>query len=506
MLQAERVYYAAPTSRSKSRDRKRRRRSRSNDHRRRKASNPEQFAITTNYTGDRSRERDRRRKSRSRSRERPVGGRFRDDRRRRSPPMGRRRPHSPPRDITAGGRRLPGPERRDVMPFTARRSPPRNAKMDMTSDERDQRTVFIMQLARQSRPRDLEEFFSAVGHVRDVRIITDSKTRRSKGIAYVEFWEIEAVSLALGLNNQRLLGAPLIIQPTMAEKNRAAAGTVGGALGFGNVQTGPMKLYIGSLHYNITQDMLKGIFEPFGRIDAIELATDEKNESKGFGYVTFHHPDDGKRAMEQLNGFELAGRPIKVGPVTDQAPTVAGYQRHLDSDEMDRAGVDLGASGRLHLMAKLAEGTGMQLPQDAQTVLMQNQQIAENRSLPAIATQCFMLSNMFDPSQENDENWDQDIRDDVIEECTKNGGVWHIFVDKASAQGNVYVKCPSVAAAVGAVNSLHGRWFAGKVITANYVPVANYHQLFPDAMKATASLYPSYRQQTLAGGHAGAIY
>lgn len=81
------------------------------------------------------------------------------------------------------------------MPFTARRSPPRNAKMDMTSEERDQRTVFIMQLARQSRPRDLEEFFSAVGHVRDVRIITDSKTRRSKGIAYVEFWEIEAVSL-----------------------------------------------------------------------------------------------------------------------------------------------------------------------------------------------------------------------------------------------------------------------------------------------------------------------
>jgi RNA-binding protein 39 len=31
-------------------------------------------------------------------------------------------------------------------------------------------------------------------------------------------------------------------------------------------------------------------------------------------------------------------------------------------------------------------------------------------------------------------------------------------------QGNVYVKCNSIASAVASVNSLHGRWFAGKTI------------------------------------------
>ena len=56
----------------------------------------------------------------------------------------------------------------------------------------------------------------------------------------------------------------------------------------------------------------------------------------------------------------------------------------------------------------------------------------------------------------------QEIRDDVVEECNKHGGVSHIYVDKASAQGNVYVKCPNVNTAVAAVNALHGRWFAGK--------------------------------------------
>ena len=80
---------------------------------------------------------------------------------------------------------------------------------------------------------------------------------------------------------------------------------------------------------------------------------------------------------------------------------------------------------------------------------------------PSIATQSFLLSNMFDPATETMPDWEFEIRDDVIDECNKQGGILHIYVDKTSAQGNVYVKCTSVNAAVAAVNSLHGRWFAG---------------------------------------------
>lgn len=48
--------------------------------------------------------------------------------------------------------------------------------------------------------------------VRDVRIISDRNSRRSKGIAYVEFCEIQSVPLAIGLTGQRLLGVPIIVQ------------------------------------------------------------------------------------------------------------------------------------------------------------------------------------------------------------------------------------------------------------------------------------------------------
>ena len=80
--------------------------------------------------------------------------------------------------------------------------------------------------------------------------------------------------------------------------------------------------------------------------------------------------DDAKKALEQMNGFELAGRPMKVGNVTERNEQQnnmggqgGGGTSGLDVEELDRHGIDLGASGRLALMAKLAEGTGMKLPE-----------------------------------------------------------------------------------------------------------------------------------------------
>ena len=64
-----------------------------------------------------------------------------------------------------------------------------------------------------------------------------------------------------------MLGVPIVVQPSQAEKNRV-----------GNYsdpmirpEKGPMKLYVGNLHSNISDDMLRGIFEPFGRIQSIQL-------------------------------------------------------------------------------------------------------------------------------------------------------------------------------------------------------------------------------------------
>jgi RNA-binding protein 39 len=143
--------------------------------------------------------------------------------------------------------------------------------------------------------------------------------------------------------------------------------------------------------------------------------------------------------LEQLNGFELAGRPMKVGNVTERTDLIQGPSL-LDTDELDRSGIDLGATGRyvknivkhckieilkknkqnkkliiyimkislyysyrLQLMFKLAEGTGLEIPPAAANALnmapVMTQPQPPPQAAPPIATQCFMLSNMFDPQK-----------------------------------------------------------------------------------------------------------
>ncbi|XP_073431541.1 probable RNA-binding protein 23 isoform X9 [Dendrobates tinctorius] len=368
------------SSRKRSRSRsceRRRSRSRSRDRHRRRSSRDRHRSHERRY---RSRSKGRRNSSRSRD-----GGRRREE---------RSRHRSPGRLHTRSKSR--SPRQKD-------KSPLRQPEPNTTPEERDARTVFCMQLAARIHPRDLEDFFSAVGKVRDVRMISDKNSRRSKGIAYVEFVDIESVPLAIGLTGQRLLGVPIIVQASQAEKNRLAAM----ASNMQRSNSGPTRLYVGSLHFNITEDMLRGIFEPFGRIENIQLLREpDTGRSKGYGFITFVDAECARRALDQLNGFELAGRAMRVGHVTDRDNGNSDVS-FLDDDDLERRGIDLGATGRLQLMAKLAEGTGLQIPLAAQAALNLNGGLpftalnpalsALNFATQSISTQSFPLSHYFNP-------------------------------------------------------------------------------------------------------------
>ena len=49
---------------------------------------------------------------------------------------------------------------------------------------------------------------------------------------------------------------------------------------------GPRKLYVGSLHYNINEEMLRAVFEPFGQVENVLISRDtDTGISRGYGFI-----------------------------------------------------------------------------------------------------------------------------------------------------------------------------------------------------------------------------
>lgn len=74
------------------------------------------------------------------------------------------------------------------------------------------------------------------------------------------------------------------------------------------------KLYVGHLSSEITSDELQQLFSTKGFVvtSARVICDREGGRSRGFGFVEFASQDDARRAIEELNGMDIQGRPLLV--------------------------------------------------------------------------------------------------------------------------------------------------------------------------------------------------
>ena len=79
-----------------------------------------------------------------------------------------------------------------------------------------------------------------------------------------------------------------------------------------------MKLYVGNLPNNMTEDELTSEFKEFGEIQSLKIITDrDTGRSRGFGFIEMSD-DDGKIAIQKLNETEMQGRQITVNEARDR--------------------------------------------------------------------------------------------------------------------------------------------------------------------------------------------
>lgn len=247
-----------------------------------------------------------------------------------------------------------------------------------------------------------------------------------------------------------------------------------------------------------------------------------------------------------MNGFEIAGRPIRVGLGSDKFTPEStasllqrfgngvhrpGYQGSAFSgqggrgahaggannfdrtggreekaaggasalDDADVGGVNYNNYSRDSLMRKLAR---TEEPAKDPAVALRPRADAKKAAAIHVPppSRCIVVKNAYNEAEfvslqpfafdtptntrrQTEKDWVKDFEDDFRFECNeKYGKVVHLGLFRDSQDGEIYVKFSDVSGGDKAIKGLNGRYFDGRTLTAQPVVDAVYNMNFPKAL------------------------
>ncbi|KAK7170246.1 hypothetical protein R3I94_000472 [Phoxinus phoxinus] len=156
----------------------------------------------------------------------------------------------------------------------------------------------------------IRQAFAPFGPIKSIDMSWDSVTMKHKGFAFVEYEVPEAAQLALEQMNSVMLGGrnikvgrpsnigqaqPIIDQ--LAEEARAFN-----------------RIYVASIHPDLSDEDIKSVFEAFGRIKSCMLVREPTTgKHKGYGFIEYDKPQSSLDAVSSMNLFDLGGQYLRVG-------------------------------------------------------------------------------------------------------------------------------------------------------------------------------------------------
>lgn len=89
-----------------------------------------------------------------------------------------------------------------------------------------------------------------------------------------------------------------------------------------------MNIYVGNLHFNVSEDELRKAFEEYGEVASVKIISDKySGRSKGFGFVEMLNDNEAKNAIDSLNGAEIKGRAVNVNQAREKENNSGGERR-----------------------------------------------------------------------------------------------------------------------------------------------------------------------------------
>merc|ERR1719273_886654 len=152
--------------------------------------------------------------------------------------------------------------------------------------------------------------FLPFGPIRSITMSWDAMTGKHKGFAFVEFEQPEAAQLALDQMNGILVCSRNIKvgRPSQMPQAQACIDEIM------NEAKEYNRLYLASIHRDLTEEDIRSVFSAFGTIKDCDMANmGTPGQHKGYGYIEYETRQSTEEAISAMNMFDLGGMLLRVG-------------------------------------------------------------------------------------------------------------------------------------------------------------------------------------------------
>ncbi|XP_075979333.1 poly(U)-binding-splicing factor hfp isoform X2 [Anticarsia gemmatalis] len=182
--------------------------------------------------------------------------------------------------------------------------------------------VYVGSISFELKEDTIRQAFLPFGPIKSINMSWDPVTQKHKGFAFVEYEIPEAAQLSLEQMNGVMLGGrniKVVGRPSNMPQAQAVIDEIQEEAKQYN------RIYVASIHPELTEDDIKNVFEAFGPITYCKLAYGASaHKHKGYGFIEYATLAAALEAIASMNLFDLGGQYLRVGRAITPPNALAG--------------------------------------------------------------------------------------------------------------------------------------------------------------------------------------
>nr|ALD19903.1 poly-U-binding factor 60kDa [Stichopus monotuberculatus]ALD19904.1 poly-U-binding factor 60kDa [Stichopus monotuberculatus] len=170
--------------------------------------------------------------------------------------------------------------------------------------------VYVGSISFELKEDTIRQAFHPFGPIKNINMSWDPATMKHKGFAFVEYELPEAAQMALDQMNGVMVGGRNIKvgRPSNMPQAQPVVDQI-----IEEAKTYP-RIYVASIHSDLSSDDIKSVFEAFGKILSCHLPTDPATgKHKCYGFIEYDTMQSAQDAIASMNLFDLGGQYLRVG-------------------------------------------------------------------------------------------------------------------------------------------------------------------------------------------------